>query len=107
MIGVVLSGTVFEKVGGYTSKKALIAFQVCTVFGLLAALASTILQSPNGVMFSLAIEGICGGIILPAATGVMLDQVPPSLRTAANSVANLSYNLFGYVPAPYLYGRFQ
>lgn len=26
------------------------------------------------------------------------------MRTNANSIANLSYNLFGYVPAPYMYG---
>ena len=26
------------------------------------------------------------------------------MRTNANSIANLSYNLFGYVPAPYIYG---
>jgi hypothetical protein len=27
------------------------------------------------------------------------------MRTVCNSIANLTYNLFGYVPAPYIYGR--
>lgn len=26
------------------------------------------------------------------------------MRTVCNSIANMSYNMFGYVPAPYLYG---
>jgi MFS family permease len=105
--GVILSGFVFSRVGGYNSLRALTVFQVFTVMGVAAAIASVFVRSSYGVMVCLCIEGICGGVLLPAATGVMLDQVPPSMRTAANSLANLSYNLFGYVPAPYLYGQFQ
>ena len=41
---------------------------------------------------------------MPAATGIMLNFVPPDMRTMANSIANLSYNLLGYLPAPLLYG---
>ena len=37
-------------------------------------------------------------------TGIMLSTVDESLKTTANSVANLIYNLFGYLPAPYVYG---
>ena len=45
-----------------------------------------------------------GGLIMPVATGIMLNLVPQTMRTNANSIANLCYNLFGYVPAPYIYG---
>lgn len=38
--------------------------------------------------------------------GILLNMVPQSLRTLANSVANLFYNLFGYFPAPFVYGLF-
>ena len=41
---------------------------------------------------------------MPAGTGIMLNQVPQNMRTVCNSIANLSYNLLGYVPAPYVYG---
>jgi hypothetical protein len=41
---------------------------------------------------------------MPVLTGIMLNTVPPSLRTLANSVANLEYNLLGYLPAPFMYG---
>ena len=29
------------------------------------------------------------------------------MKTKANSIANLCYNLFGYLPAPFLYGIFR
>jgi MFS family permease len=45
-----------------------------------------------------------GGAILPAMTGMMLNTVEGSQKTAANSLANLSYNLLGYLPAPFVYG---
>ena len=43
---------------------------------------------------------------MPAMTGAMLNQVPPSCRALANSIANLVYNLIGYLPAPAIYGFF-
>ena len=43
-------------------------------------------------------------MILPNLTGIMLDSVEPKLKTRANSIANLSYNLLGYFPAPILFG---
>lgn len=45
-----------------------------------------------------------GGAILPPVTGIMLNTVEESKRTAANSVANTVYNLMGYLPAPTFYG---
>ena len=41
---------------------------------------------------------------MPILTGIMLVSVEPLLRPQANSLANLSYNLFGYFPSPLLYG---
>ena len=41
---------------------------------------------------------------MPVLTGILLNMVPPSLRTLANSIANLVYNLLGYLPAPFVYG---
>jgi hypothetical protein len=41
---------------------------------------------------------------MPVLTGILLNMVPPSLRTQANSIANLFYNLIGYLPAPAVYG---
>ena len=40
----------------------------------------------------------------PLMTCVMISCVEPEMRANANAVANLSYNLFGYLPAPFVYG---
>ena len=45
-----------------------------------------------------------GGAILPSLTGVMLNTVNINQKTTANALANLCYNLFGYLPAPFIYG---
>jgi len=36
-------------------------------------------------------------------TGIMLNTVDEELKTMANSLASLSYYLFGYLPSPFLY----
>jgi len=35
---------------------------------------------------------------------MMLNTVDEELRTIANSIANIGYNMFGFLPAPYIYG---
>ena len=34
----------------------------------------------------------------------MLNSVPENQRASANSVATLSYNMLGWMPAPFIYG---
>jgi len=41
---------------------------------------------------------------MPVLTGLMINSVPYSARTLANSMANLCYNLLGWLPAPFIYG---
>ena len=41
---------------------------------------------------------------MPILTGILISSAPKSYRAVANSVANIFYNLFGYLPAPFLYG---
>jgi len=45
-----------------------------------------------------------GAFIMPILTGVMLLSVDVDDRPQANAVANLCYNLFGFVPSPVIYG---
>jgi hypothetical protein len=45
-----------------------------------------------------------GGFIVPIMTGLLLSIVKPTEKTVANSIANLSYNILGYLPSPFLYG---
>ena len=107
VFGIILCAALFDKIGGYTSERAI---PVCGVFGLLAMLsgmASTMVgESASLCAVFIMFELFCGAFVMPACTGIMLNQVPPNMRTMANSVANFFYNLFGYLPAPMMYGYF-
>jgi len=45
-----------------------------------------------------------GGAVLPSLTGILLNTVEKKQRTIANSFAYLAYNLFGFLPSPFIYG---
>jgi sugar phosphate permease len=102
--GVIAGGFLFSRVGGYNSYKALHVIQI--VGGNAAIWGWGCASSPNYGPFVafIAMQLFFGGMTMPVATGLMLNQVPQNMRTVCNSIANMTYNLFGYVPAPYIYG---
>ena len=102
--GVVCAGLVFDRVGGYLGTNAIPICGVAGFVAMISGLMAAYLDDPMQVAVCLTIELFCGGFSMPAITGIMLNFVPPNMRTMANSMANLSFNLFGYLPAPLLYG---
>jgi predicted CDP-diglyceride synthetase/phosphatidate cytidylyltransferase len=40
---------------------------------MLAGLLTTFVSDAGLVMFLLAVEGFCGGVLMPAVTGIMLN----------------------------------
>ena len=48
-----------------------------------------------------------GGAIMAPLTGLMLILVDENLRGSASSISQFSYNAFGYLPAPIVYGFFS
>lgn len=90
--------------GGYTnrtSQKILVLMGYCAI-----ACALPIPFLDNFYVVAALFWGLLffGGFILPPATGIMISSVGIFQRSQANSIANLFYNLFGYLPAPVLYG---
>ena len=90
--------------GGYSSKKA----RELILIGAWITLAVTI---PIPLVDSFEWFGILmwcllffGGSMLPSLTGLMLNSVPDYQRGSANSIATLSYNMLGWMPAPFVYG---
>lgn len=104
VLGAVFSGYFGMKIGGYNSENALpscILFSaVMIVFGLPFTnvenfyLLNTLLWA---IMF-------LGGLMIPLMTGVMLHSLDPELRPNANAFASFTYNLLGFLPAPFIYG---
>lgn len=45
-----------------------------------------------------------GAMIVPGTIQALLSCVEPDMRPQANSIAQVFYNIVGYLPAPILYG---
>lgn len=102
--GVICGGILFSKLGGYNSYKSLHAIPMVSTIALICGLIGSATSNFKVFVSVMALQLFFGGMLVPAATGIMLNQVPQNMRTVCNSVANMSYNLLGYVPAPYAYG---
>jgi MFS transporter, Spinster family, sphingosine-1-phosphate transporter len=48
-----------------------------------------------------------GGILVPLMTGIYLANVEVEYRTKSASMANMFYYVFGFAPAPYIWGLVQ
>ena len=104
IIGAILSGHVANCVGGYKSRLAM-----PTVVGLISicnilAIPVPLLNDFWTIVVILWFYFFFGSIMLPMLTGIMISSVEPYLRSKANALANISYNLLGYFPAPFIYG---
>ena len=104
VLGVVVGGNVTTALGGYNSEKSLILSSCVSVFCLCCAAPIPFFDNFYVVAILLWLLLFFGGFILPCMTGIMLNTVDQSLKTTANSIANLSYNMLGFLPAPFVYG---
>ena len=102
--GVVIGGNVVTMLGGNNTKKSLYLTCIISVVCLFCAIPIPFIKSVPAFVAFLWTLLFCGGFILPSLTGIMLNTVDGDLKTTANSVANLNYNLFGLFPAPIVYG---
>ena len=105
--GVMIGGIIFGSIGGYTSKKALKLCCILGSFAVINAIPIPFLSNKITVYLLLWLVFFFGASILPTMTGIMLNSVEIELRTTANSIATLAYNLFGYLPSPFVYGLFS
>jgi sugar phosphate permease len=101
--GVIIGGIITQYLGGYNTYNSHRLMQVVGILAVAAAIPIPFCDF-TGFAFLIWFVLFFGGFLLPQVTGIMLNSVEESKRTPANSVANLCYNLFGYLPAPSLYG---
>jgi len=105
--GVVIGGIIFNCIGGYNSPKA---YALACLLGFLACISCLPIpfcSSKYLVYLLLWCVFFFGATIIAPLVGFMLSSVQTERRTTANSIATLSYNLFGYLPAPFIYGLFS
>lgn len=101
--GVIVGGIITQYLGGYTT---VYSHRLQQLVGVLAVVSAVPVPFVEFAHFAYLIWFVLffGGFMLPQVTGIMLNSVEESKRTPANSVANLCYNLLGYLPAPSFYG---
>ena len=116
-LGVVIGGTILDRLGGYTGKEAL---DFCLVFGSLASLVALPVPFLNNFMAICVLLWFLlffGGGLMPAVIGtefsylikfnflgIMLSSIPKKMRAMGYSTAQIVQNFLGYVPAPVVYG---
>jgi len=104
LTGVISGGVTTSYYGGYHTKKAresmLIAAWICLAVAIPIPFTDSFLVF--GVLIWLLL--FFGGALLPALTGTMLSTVSESQRGSANSFATISFNFFGFMPSPFIYG---
>ena len=104
-LGVVLGGLIIGRLeGGYKNKQALL---YCFGFGVLASCFSVPVPFIDNYWAAMALMWlllVCGGIIMPPLTGILISSAPIKYRAEANSVAWFIYNILGFLPSPLLYG---
>lgn len=102
--GIICTAIVFDKLGGYTGQNALAICSVVLSVAFTCCASSVVTNNSVATGFFVCIELFCGAFCMPALTGMMINSVPPTARTMANSIANFCFNLFGWLPAPSIYG---
>ena len=105
--GVIIGGIVTTSFGGYNTRKAQKLQAYVGSLALFAALPIPWINEFYQVAILFWLLLFFGGFVLPSVTGIMINSVGEYQKTSANSVANICYNLVGYLPAPGLYGFVQ
>jgi MFS family permease len=106
VVGVIAGGIIIDRIGGYHKNLRTSMFlQLC--WGTVAATLSIVLMFMTTIPAFLVVMWtlLCmGGAIVPVATGVLVAAVEEEHRSAASSLAAMSFNLLGYFAGPLFCG---
>ena len=98
------SGPITKRVGGYESKNALKLGLFLAILCGAVAFPLPFLNNFYFVVIDLWLYLFMGGMVVPLMTGIYLANVEEENRTTSSALANIFYELFGYAPAPYMWG---
>jgi hypothetical protein len=103
-LGILIGSSIINYQGGYESKNSIL---ICLISSTLSAICT--IPAPfttNIYTFTLCLWLVLffGGAIVPPLNGIIMSSIPRELVGTANSIVIMISNLFGYLPAPFLYG---
>ena len=104
IVGCIVGGLVTSWVGGYNSTKGQIVQCFGGILAMLFGIPIPFCDDIHMMAVFLWLLLFFGGFIQPQILGMMLNSVPEKKKISANSLAQISFNLLGYLPAPTFYG---
>ena len=106
-IGVILGGYIVNYLQGYEDKRV---YDLCFFLSILTFINAMISILSQKLIFFIIFTWLAllfGGAIMPTLTGIVITSLPQHLRASGNSLQLFIGTLFGYLPAPYIYGALQ
>lgn len=100
MVGAELS----NRIGGLNSKKALPIVLISSLLGFAMCLCLPLCNGFWSLNLLLWANFFNGGILVIIMVGCIINCLPVENRAKGNALATFCYNLFGYLPSPYIYG---
>lgn len=103
-LGVLIGGFLSDYLGGYEKKES---SMLCFILGISASIFAFVIPLMSNLIYIIVYLWLVlffGGGIVPPLTGIIITSVPKELAASGNSITNFIANLFGYLPAPYVYG---
>ncbi|CAD8120620.1 unnamed protein product [Paramecium sonneborni] len=104
VFGCITGGLIAQKLGGYERTKSL---YICVLYCSICCLSAVPVPFTETFWFGAMCVWFLlffGGAIVPPLMGIMLSSVPKHLKAFANSNTTMFQNLFGFLPAPSIYG---
>lgn len=102
--GVILGGVVGSKIGGYTTRKAIL---YCVGFCAISCIFAMIVTVYSNVYYfgsMVWLYFLFSSAMIPLETGIIISSLPERLRGDGFSVMNFFLNLIGNLPASSVYG---
>lgn len=106
-IGVIMGGYVVTYLRGYEDKRV---YDFSFFLSILTFINAIISLFSRHIFFFIIFTWLTlffGGAIMPTLTGIVITSLPQNLRASGNSLQLFIGTLFGYLPAPYIYGAIQ
>jgi MFS family permease len=104
--GVVLGGVLLDRLGGYQHnlQRAAKFSAACGILAAWFGFLACYMQTTATFIAALWMMLFVGAANVPASTGILMAVVPPSMRSAASSYANVAFNVLGYFMGPLICG---
>lgn len=104
VLGIFFGGYAATLFGGYATKQSVFMSMILMALTITVTIPVAFINSFIGVNALLWLIFFFTGSALPCMTGIMLNSVSEKQLNAANSLANFSYNILGYLAGTFVYG---